>query len=232
VAAERVRRIICAADPRGAGRALGHLIDAAGRHRAQAIALVGDLRGRSRSADYRGLFRVLGEAGHPAYWVPGPEDAPVSDYLQEAQNIEVVFPFLHGVHGTAAFTHDNVLFAGFGGDVSDDPKMPRQELERLTYPRWEAEYRLKLLREIKFRALVLLFYSAPAHKGRRHRGSEALAELVGTHRPRLVVCGGDPSARMLGTSLVVAPGSLEQGHYAVADLQAQEAELGQLEAAR
>ena len=111
-----------------------------------------------------------------------------------------------------------MLFAGFGGAVSDDPDAPRDETTRLSYPRWEAEYRLKLVRELDEHQLVLLFATPPAHKGLHHDGSEVLAELVGTHRPRLVVCGGEAGTGLIGGSTIVAPGSLAEGQYAVADL--------------
>ena len=62
-------------------------------------------------------------------------------------------------------------------------------------------------------------------------GSEAVAELVGTYRPRLVVCGGQPCGEVPGKNLVVAPGELADGHYALADLRARTAELGQLSSA-
>ena len=53
--------------------------------------------------------------------MPGPGDAPISDYLREAYNMETVFPLLRGVHGTAAFAPDgHLLFAGMGGEVDDD----------------------------------------------------------------------------------------------------------------
>ena len=42
------------------------------------------------------------------------------------------------------------------------------------------------------------------------------------------VVGGPRGSVTLGRSLVVAPGSLDDGHYAVADLQARRAELAQL----
>jgi Icc-related predicted phosphoesterase len=61
-------------------------------------------------------------------------------------------------------------------------------------------------------------------------GSEVLAELVNTHRPRLVVCGGDRGAEMLGRSLVVAPGRLRDGEYAVADLHSHDVEMQELAA--
>jgi Icc-related predicted phosphoesterase len=44
------------------------------------------------------------------------------------------------------------------------------------------------------------------------------AELVNPYRPRLVIGGGARGSEQLGTSLVVAPGSLCDGDYAVVDL--------------
>jgi Icc-related predicted phosphoesterase len=230
VSTRRITRVVCAADPRGSGEAIERLLEAARDRDAQAIVLVGDLSdGRGGAEGYRAPLRALGASGQPVYWVPGPADAPVADYLREAYNIEVVHPLLHGVHGTAAFGPDQrVLFAGLGGEISDDPDRPRDELERLSYPRWEAEYRLKLLRELEEHELVLAFWTQPAHKSLGVPGSELLAELVNTHRPRLVVCGGERRTAMLGRSPVVAPGSLHDGHYAVADLHTREVELEQL----
>jgi Icc-related predicted phosphoesterase len=99
---------------------------------------------------------------------------------------------------------------------------------RLLYPRWEPEYRLKLVRELKDYELVLLFDTPPAHKGHETLGSESLAELVGTYRPRLVVCGGVRGSSTLGRSMIVAPGSIADGQYAVVDLHSKDVDLLQL----
>jgi Icc-related predicted phosphoesterase len=228
----RVTRVLCAAELRGSKRALEQLLEAADDDAAHAVALVGDLSdGDGNAESYRSLFEVLARARRPTYWVPGPGDAPVHDYLREAQNIETVFGFLHGVHGTVAFAPGYVLFAGLGGEVSDDPDAPREEVERLRYPRWEPEYRLKLLRELKDYELVLLFATPPAHKGLGKSGSDVIAELVGTYRPRLVVSGGERGSELIGRSMVVAPGSLDDGHYAIADLHSHAVQLEQLTAA-
>jgi uncharacterized protein len=230
--AHRLTRVLCAADPRGSEAAIEALLRAAEDLDVQAIALVGDLAGsgEDRAAEYRSVFRALGRAGHHTYWVPGAADAPVYEYLREAHNIEVVYPFLRGVHGTAAFAPGTVLVAGFGGEVDDDPAGPRDELRRLRYPRWEVEYRLKLLQHelSEHEQLILLFSTPPAHKGLGTGGSEALAQLAVTYRARLVVCGGGRGAMMLGRTLVVAPGCLADGSYAVADLHARTAELSEL----
>lgn len=231
---ERVSRVICAADPGGSGEAIERLLDAAVERDAHAVCVVGDLSdGPGGREGYQAVFRALGAGGLPAYWIPGPADAPIGHYLREADNIEIVFSPLHGVHGTAAFAPDgHLLFAGMGGAIDDDPDAPRDELEQLRYPRWEAEYRLKVLRELGEHELVLLFWTPPAHKGLGTPGSDVVAELVTTFRPRLAVCAGEPSSHTLGRSVVLAPGSLHDGDYAVADLHTREAEHGRLAAAR
>jgi uncharacterized protein len=224
----RVTRILCAADP-GAGNGLEGLMDVAEARDVDAVVLVGDLSTEGAEG-YRSLFKALARGRLPTYWVPGPGDAPVHDYLREAHNMEIAFPFLHGVHGTAAFGPGYVLFAGLGGEISDDPDEPREELDRLRYPRWEPEYRLKLLRELKDYQLVLLFHTPPEHKGQGRAGSEVVAELINTYTPRIAVCGGERGTELLGRSLVIAPGSLSDGDYAIADIRAQEAQLEQLAA--
>jgi hypothetical protein len=220
-----VTRVLCAADPRGSTERVEHLAATAEARDCQAIAVAGDLAG---PAGPRAVLRALGRAGLSAFWVPGPGDAPIAAYLRESYNAEVVFPLLHGVHGTAALADGHVLFAGFGGEVSDDPDAPRDEVDRLAYPRWEPEYRLKLLRDFDEHQLVLLFAAPPAHKGRALPGSEALAELIGTFRPRLVVCGGEQGSELIGRTLVVSPGSSADGSFAVVDLGSHEVEQGEL----
>jgi Icc-related predicted phosphoesterase len=230
MARRRVTRVLCAAEPAGLADAVEALIATAEEHDAQALALTGDLSGGDGATGLRALIKPMAQGDLPVFWVPGPGDAPIEGYLRESANAEVVAPFLRGVHGTVAFADGHVLFAGFGGEVSDDPQAPREESERLCYPRWEPEYRLKIVRELDEHQLVLVFWTRPAHKGEGTEGSEVLAELVATYRPRLVVCSGEPRTELIGRSLVVAPGSLSDGHYAVADLNSQEVEWGQLAA--
>jgi Icc-related predicted phosphoesterase len=227
MAGKHLTRVLCAAEPRGSGDSVQRLLEAAEDMDVQAVAVVGDLGtgDGDRAAGYRAVFRALHQGTRPTYWVPGPGDAPVGDYIREAHNMEVVFPELHGVHGTLAFWEDTYVFTGLGGAVGDDPAGPRDEERELRYPRWEAEYRLKLLRELGEHESVMLFATPPAHKGHGTEGSEALAELINTHRPRLVVTSGERGTSMLGNSLVVAPGSLADGEYAVADLHARRAQL-------
>jgi Icc-related predicted phosphoesterase len=190
-----------------------------GENESDVALVVGDLgQAWSKADTYRAIFKALGEARRPAFWVPGPIDAPLSGYLREAYNMEVVFPSLRCVHGTAALGPSNVLFAGMGGDIVDDPDAVRGEEAYLTYGGWEVEYRLKIVREFDEHDKVFLFTTPPAHKGLRTDGSETLAELINTYRPRLVVVAGDePANQHLGKTLVVCPGRLDLGDHAIVD---------------
>jgi hypothetical protein len=223
---ERVNLILCAANPRGSVEAIEQVLATAGERGVDAVTLAGNIGDHDGGQD---VLRALGGAQLPVYWVPGPGDAPVDRYLRDAFNIEIAFPLLHGVHGTVAYASGGVLVAGMGGEISDDPEEPREEQTHLRYPRWEAEYRLKVLREVtKYNELVLLFTTPPVHKRLSSAGSEVVAELVNTYRPRLVVCAGERGVKIVGTSLTVAPGDVGDGHYAIANLHTKAAELEEL----
>jgi uncharacterized protein len=226
----RVRRLLAIGPVRGAVDQLEQVLKEVPGDGADAVAVVGDLCAVFSKVDtYRAIFRALGHAGRPAYWVPGPLDAPISDYLRESANVEIAYPFLHGVHGTLSLAPGHTVVAGMGGEIDDDPNSARVEETYLRYPSWEAEYRLKVVRELDEHPLVLLLATPPAHKGRHEAGSEALAELVKTYNPRVaVVAADDPHDERLGRTLVVSPGRLDRGHYAIVDLQALTVEPGTL----
>jgi Icc-related predicted phosphoesterase len=199
-----------------------------------AIAVVGDLgTAWSAHATYRVTFRMLGGSNRPTFWIPGPIDAPLGDLLREAASMEIAFPHLRGVHGSFALAPGPVVFTGMGGEIRDDPEAIRDESAFISYPAWEVEYRLKMLRELKEHPLVFLYTTAPAHKGLRTAGSTILATLLKTYNPRVAVfAGNDPSEVMLGRTLVISPGRLELGRYSVVDLHTLAVERRQLETVR
>jgi Icc-related predicted phosphoesterase len=191
-----------------------------------AITVVGDLGGpESTPETYRTVFRALGRTERPTYWVPGSTDTALRHHLHDMSGLEVAFPQLHGVHGRVARGPDHILFAGIGGEIvdgADDP--PPGELR---YSGREAEYRLREIAEFKDDPRVLLFTTEPAHKGARVPGSEAVAELIKTYRPRLAIVAGEGvSEERLGTTLVVSPGRIDRGQYAVIGLHDLAIEVG------
>jgi Icc-related predicted phosphoesterase len=228
----RLRVLLTVGEIRGEVDQLDRLLELLPEIGAEAIVVVGDLAAPWSGADvYRSIFRALGESDLPTFWVPGATDAPIRDYLRESSNMEIVYPNLRGVHGAVALSPDQTLFAGLGGEISDDPDTIRGEEALIRYPGGEAEYRLKMIREFDEHQKVLLFATAPAHKGLGEPGSEVLAELIKTYRPRAVVAGGAPAGHeLLGKTLVVRPGRLERGEYAVVDLSDLSVEAGSLQA--
>ena len=232
MATGRVRRILAAAEPRGDIGRLTQLLELTATTGADAIAMLGDLTADGDTKAYRDVFKALGAARVQTFWVPGPRDAPLAAYLRESSNLEAVFPFLHGVHGTIALTPDYVLFAGMGGEIVDDLETGREEETALRYPGWEVEYRLKAVDALTHDyPKVLLFTTVPAHKGLNQPGSEVLAELIKTHSPRVAVVAGGEGVRkeLLGSTLVVLPGSLGIGECATVDLQDRTIEAAKLE---
>lgn len=226
------RKVLALARPDGRYDHLERTVELIPDLDVDAVLLVGDLAGPGDKPEaYRRIFKILGKAPVPSFFVPGPHDAPVEDYLREAYNLEIVFPYLHGVHGSFAFAPGHVVVAGMGGNILDQDQ-GREEVSHLAYPAWEVEYRLKVLRELKDYQKVFLFARMPAHKGLHESGSEELAELVKTHNPRLVLAydagyaGSVLKHEWLGKSLVVAPGSLAEGDFTVVDLHEGKIETG------
>lgn len=226
--AKHIQKVLAVGGMNGEVDLLGNLFEELGDEPIDAVTVVGDLGAPWSKADtYRALFKALGLADLAVFWIPGPNDAPIGDYLRESYNIEIAYPKLRGVHATAALGPDHVLFAGMGGEIADDPDAVRSEEALIRYPGWEAEYRLKVVDEFKDYAKVFLFTTRPAHKGLRESGSGVLAELIKTHRPRIVITGGDePSEERLGTSLVLSPGRLDRGRYALIDFHNASVEFG------
>jgi uncharacterized protein len=228
-----IRTLLAVADLRGAVYRLLPLLKKREELGFDALAMAGDLAAPEgdRPEEYRTIFEALGASGVRCFWVPGAGDAPIELYLREARNMEVVFPNLRGVHGTCALQR-HWLLAGIGGQIDDDPDAGRDERTRLHYPGWEAEYRLKLVGDLDEHQAIFLFSTPPAHKGLGEPGSEVLAELVKTYRPRVVVAAGsEQGSELLGRSLVVSPGRLVDGDYAIVDVREQRVTAHTLEAA-
>jgi hypothetical protein len=101
---EHLTRIVASCEPRGQINEVERLLEAAREDGAQALALLGDIGAGEAAREYAKVLRTVGrEAGIPAFYIPGPGDAPFGRYLWEAYNTEVVFTSMHGVHGTFAF---------------------------------------------------------------------------------------------------------------------------------
>lgn len=223
--ASRLRLVHAMANVRGDVERLTEALRELPVDDAAAAVLVGDISSDGSADSFREVLRALGEAGLRVFWVPGPNDAPVTNYLRESYNVEVVFPKLRSVHGTFAFGPGYVLVAGIGGEIVDDPDAPREELERLRYPGWEAELRLKPLAELDEHPRLFLFSTRPRHKGQGEQGSQTVAELINTYRPRTVIVpadGGETRSEVLGRSHVVEVADLATAGAVTVDIRSGE----------
>lgn len=224
-----IRRILATTGPAGEPDMLERLVAQAREASADALVVLGGLGPDEPKAEgYRRLFKALARAHLPTFYLPGPGDAPLRDYLQAAYNIEVVYPLMRGVHGGFAVGAGHVVFAGMGGEIVDDPETARDEVVRLRYPAWEVEYRFKVLAELKDYEKVFLFTTSPAHKGLHEAGSAVLAEMIKSYKPRLVLLSGPPRHERLGTSLVVAAGRLSEGEWSLVNAQEARVDTGRL----
>lgn len=226
-------RILAAAEPNGNVDAVEQFGQEACKQGAAAIALLGNLSKNAAPQGYARVLKALAETRLPAFYIPGPEDAPFSEFLREAASFETVYRRLRGVHGTFAMAPRYIVWSGMGGTVTDDPEVVRDELETLRYPGWEVEYRLKFLQDLKDYPKVFLFATHPDHKRMGEKGSSMLAEIIKTYNPRLVFVGGQQQKQVtIGKSLVVAPGSLNDGNFVSVDLRTHELKFSSLQPAK
>jgi osmotically-inducible protein OsmY/Icc-related predicted phosphoesterase len=190
---------------------------------------------RQEHADARTLdefFDALGAFGVPVMLVPGDLDAPERLFMQAATNHELIGPNVHCVHRSFAPGPRNHAVVGFGGLIGTTERESELVLE---YPAWEAKTGLDFVRHIE-RDRVLLVHTPPRfgdldlHAG-EHVGHPVVEEIIHTLDPRLVVCGHamDGQGRaVVGDSLVVNPGPLCLGRYALVDLRTRQVSYGQL----
>lgn len=170
---------------------------------------------------YKEFCRLLDNLGVPVMVVPGRLDAPEERYFLFMQQ--------------AAFLSDNVLilhenvtkvgsfiFTGFGGEITAHQK---EDYFVLQYPRGEALFGTRRMHFLN-PPRILLFHSSPIctldQENAVHRGNPILNEIIAAVSPAFLFCG-HPSQNSgmeeIGSTLVVNPGSLQAGRYALVDTQ-------------
>ncbi len=170
---------------------------------------------------YARFLKSLGALNLPCYIVPGQLDAPERLFLQASLSHEVVAPALALVHHSFAPLGRNFVVAGFGGRLIEDK---REALWAVEYPYWEAEFGLDFLNRLD-QDRILLFHTPPAGTDLdlrlgKHIGAPIVNTLIKAYHPHFVFCGealdGQGKAT-IGSTLVVNPGPLAEGYYAILD---------------
>lgn len=162
---------------------------------------------------------TLADTQKVIYAVPGYYDASESVYFKTIYNYAHIYPNLRPAH-EMMHREDQFMVAGFGGDmnISED----NREFV-LQYSRVWVEFALRRLEYFPGEK-ILLFHSPPVcrldNSDGEHCGVLLINEIIEKVSPRLVLCGRARSGQgtvKMGTAVVVNPGPLSGGNYAVID---------------
>ena len=176
-------------------------------------------------AAYEAFFDAMGQLDIPVFVVPGELDAPKRLYYQAALNHEIIEPNIFMVHRSfsPALENYNFAIAGFGGRIADNAAEWEVELAQV-YPDWLPVFALDFVRHFD-QEPILIFHTPPKwgeldQHGDQRIGHEAIDHVIKTFHPKYAFVGaardGQGTAR-IGTTLVINPGWLKDGHYAILD---------------
>nr|WP_290669514.1 hypothetical protein [Ardenticatena sp.] len=185
--------------------------------------------------EFEAFFDAMGKLDVPVLVVPGYLDAPLRLYLQASLNHEVVEPNVDMIHRSfKPLTSWDLVFAGFGGAIADEA---REDRYALVYPAWEARFGLDFLRSLLPKYTPVLIFATPPRRGDidldggKHIGHPVIDDLIKTYAPTFAFVGGAPEGRgtvEIGPTLVVNPGALRDGSYAIVDTKTSAVVFGQL----
>ncbi len=179
---------------------------------------------------YSEFFDRIRDWNLPTFFVPGNMDAPRETYFETVLQNTSDSDKIRCVHSLAAF-HGGFLMTGMGGEITEKS---REHFFVLQIPRWEAEYGMSFLRDFRDRK-IFLFHTPPLglldmDKG-QHRGSRVVNDLIERYEPWLAFCGhahNSAGKQRIGKSIVVNPGSLKSGQFAVVDSETREVKFRNL----
>jgi Icc-related predicted phosphoesterase len=165
------------------------------------------------------FLQTLADTHKVVYAVPGNTDAPEALYFKTVYNFANIYLNFRPIH-EMMYREENFMVAGFGGDLTLGED--NREL-MLQYSQTWVEFALRRL-EFFPGEKILMFHSPPVcrldlSKG-EHCGVLLINELIEKVTPKLVLCGKAQSGQgivKLDQTVVVNPGPLFEGHYAVID---------------
>ncbi len=187
-------------------------------------------------AAFEAFFDEMGKLDIPVFVVPGELDAPKRLYYQAALNHEIIEPNIFLVHRSfsPALESYNFAVAGFGGRIAEDGQEWEVELAQI-YPSWLPVFALDFVRHFD-QEPILVFHNPPKWgeldgHGQDRIGHEAIDHVIKTYHPKYAFVGaardGQGTTR-IGTTLVVNPGWLKDGRYAILDTRTNGVIFGQL----
>jgi len=185
---------------------------------------------------YHTFYETARKIDLPLFTIPGNVDSPLDQYIKigweemkiERSEIHKKNSKLHIVHSNFFALDKDFTVTGFGGEITEQDK---EDYFVLQFPRWEADYGLNFLSNIPS-PKILLSHTPPVGTldldDGKHKGCQVVNDLIQTHQPKWVFCGHAHGARgkeIIGDSIVVNPGSLKNGFYALVDTDKEKVEL-------
>lgn len=187
-----------------------------------------EIEGEQDIALYDMFYKALGEIQAPFVFIPGSLDAPLAQYMQIFNGASKKFKNLNQVHNSFIPLKEDYVLAGFGGLITEKEK---DEKSTLKFARWQFEFGLNFLKHFPKKKILLLHMPPVSNldlDGGNHIGSRIINEAIESIQPEYVICGhatNSKGAQQIGRSLVINPGGLKDGNYAVLDTALAKAEF-------
>jgi Icc-related predicted phosphoesterase len=176
---------------------------------------------------YHTFYENMREVDLPIVTIPGNVDSPLLQYMMIDLEERKRNPKLCEVHCSLSALEGQFFVFGFGGEITEDVK---EDYFVLQYPRCDVEPYFGTLAALSSK--ILLFHTPPIGSldldDGKHKGCQVVNDLIEKYKPHWVFCGHAHGARgkeNIGDSIVVNPGALKNGFYALVDTDKEKAEL-------
>jgi len=167
----------------------------------------------------KSFFLSMDTIGVPVLVVPGNMDAPEERFFGQLFHYELTLANIRLVQENIHY-FEGFFFSGFGGEITGGISEKDFVLQ---YPVEHVRFSLRRLSYVQGDK-VLILHTPPRSKldfeKGGHKGSPHVNELIEWLKPHFVFCGHAHGARgeeWLGRSLVVNPGPLKDGFFAILD---------------
>jgi hypothetical protein len=174
---------------------------------------------------YHEFFTTLQDLKFPVVCVPGNMDAPEERYFQAIERYVIRSHNIKLIHGDFVNMGDYII-SGFGGEITFSQE---ENFFVLQYSKQKVCMFLERINYFRGKK-ILLFHTPPRGdvidlEGTQHRGCDVINELLSMIKPKIVFCGHAHKAQSkekISDTLVVNPGALKNGKFAVIDTETEE----------
>jgi Icc-related predicted phosphoesterase len=176
---------------------------------------------------YHTFYENMRKLDLPIVTIPGNVDSPLRQYYMIALEEMERNPKLRVVHGSFSGLKGQFAVLGFGGEITEDEE---ENYFVLQYARRDVEHYVSVL--AAFSSKILLLHTPPIGSldldDGKHKGSRVVNDAIEKYKPTWVFCGHAHGARgkeNIGDSIVVNPGALKNGFFALVDTDKEKVEL-------